>query len=324
MKSSGGKESIPVGSVDNPEAVTERREDDFSGRRKVAPEDSAVVMFSGGLDSTVSAIQLCERFRRVVLLTVDVPYTVNLRFCTRNLARLRAAFPGVRIEHHMVDGRTVRDQIWDDFCNDYFDYCRGRGIAITCLGCKIAMMVIAIREGLREGIGHLSNGITRSQIAHPHSDPRMVNRFGDFIAEYNMVFVNDVYEIETRERELAILDRHGLGQGISIGASSVTHQPRCFVGPPTKMWLEAAPVDSRDMLDYFDSKLPLMRDILAPDAHLKGGIRGRPELRTRVDESLSGEHTHEFGPAIDRAIGLASSPLWWATRALFRARRRRR
>ena len=94
----------------------------------VPPEDAAIVMFSGGLDSTVAAIQMCERFRRVVLLTVDLAYTINLEFCRKNLKKLRAAFPDVQVEHVIVDGDEVRAAVWYDFCNDYFTYCRGRGI----------------------------------------------------------------------------------------------------------------------------------------------------------------------------------------------------
>ena len=283
----------------------------------VPPEKSAVVMFSGGLDSTVSAIQMAKRFQRVVLMTVDLPYTINLRYCTKNLIKLRTAFPDVQIEHMIINGNGVRRSIWSNFCDDYFTFCKGRGIGITCLGCKMTMMVLAIKVCLRDGIGHLSNGITRSQIAHPHSTPQMVNRFGDFIAEYNIVYINDVYEINTRKDEMVILEKYNLDQGIVIGASSITHQPRCFIGPPTKLWLEAAPINRDDMLDYFDNKIPVMRDILAPYAKCKRKLRNRPELHTRVDESFQGYHTYEFSPLIDRFIGLFFLPVWLVIKNIF-------
>ncbi|MEW5722769.1 MAG: hypothetical protein AB1896_06660 [Thermodesulfobacteriota bacterium] len=278
------------------------------------PEDSCAVMFSGGLDSTVAAIQMARRFRRLVLVTADFPYTINLRASTRNLARLQAAFPKTSIEQRLVNASPLRRRVWAGFCRDYFTFCQGRGLGLTCLGCKISMMLAAIKVCLRERLGHLSNGMTRSQSGHPDCLPEMVNRFGEFMAEYNIVYINEVYDIRTRGEENRLLEQYGLGQGLRIGASSVTHQPRCFVGPYTKLWLAAAPVDKKHMLAYFDSRRPVMRSLLAPDEVLKSGLRGRWELRTVVDESRAGRHTHEFSPIIDRALGLSLSPLWWASK----------
>jgi len=291
--------------------------------RAIPPEDAALIMYSGGLDSTVSAIQMAERFRRVILMTVDYAYTIGLKRSMRNVGKLQAAFPQVRIEHRIVAGDPIRKRIWAGFCDDYFTYCKGRGLGISCLGCKIAMMTEGIKLCLAEGVGHMSNGMTRTQVEHPHCMPRLVNRFGDLMAEYNITYINDVYDMPTRADEEAVLDRYGLDQGLRIGASSVTHQPRCFIGPPTKLWLMTGPAIEDDMVAYFDRKVSVVREILAPLAARREALRGRPEMRTRVDESFHGEHHHEFGPRIDRLLGLSLSPIWWAARVLFSALRRR-
>ncbi len=288
----------------------------------IPSEESVCVMFSGGLDSTVVALEMCRVFRRVALLTVDFPMTVGLGNAVRNVKGLRAAFPGVQIEHHVVDGDQARKRIWKTLPDDYFDHCRGRGLGLTCLGCKTAMLVETVKFCLAERIGHAANGMTRTQSNHPDCLPEIVNRFGDFLAEYGIVYINPVYEARSRIEELNLLREHGLSQGVRIGASSVTHQPRCFVGPYTKLWLEAAPVEAEDMVSYFDGKARLLREIIAPHAQY-GPVRGRPEMRTRVPAEGRVTVAREFGPWLDRTIALLMTPVWWISRVVLRLRRRK-
>ena len=274
-------------------------------------------MYSGGLDSTVAAIQMAQRFRRVVLMTIDYPFTIGLSNCTRNIEKLKAAFPDHIITHRIVDGKDTRQQVWSGFCRDYYTFCKGGAASIICMGCKIAMTIQAMLLCFEEGIGHISNGMTRSQVAHPHCMPRVVNRFADFMAEFNIIYINEVYDMPLRADEEAVLHEYGLDQGLRIGASSVTHQPRCFLGPYKKLWLAGKPAQEEDMVRYFESKRTLMREILSPYAKDKEDIGGNPELRTFVDESFHGEHTHEFGPVIDKTISLSLTPVWLVSKLIF-------
>ena len=280
------------------------------------PEESALVMYSGGLDSTVATIQMALRFQRVVLLTIDYPFTFGLHKSPRNIKKLKAAFPDCSISHRIIDGNMIRKRIWSGFCRDYYVYCKGGAASIICMGCKIAMTVEAMILCLEEGIGHISNGMTRSQVAHPHCMPRVVNRFADFMAEFSIIYINDVYEIPLREDEEAILNKYGLDQGLCIGASSVTHQARCFLGPYKKLWLAGNPALENDMVEYFDSKRPVMREVLSSYAEGKEEIQGNPAFRTVMDESYHGEHTHEFGPVIDKIISRSLTPVWFISKLI--------
>ena len=283
----------------------------------ILPEESVLIMYSGGLDSTVAATQMARRFRRVVLMTIDYPFTIGLKNATRNTEKLKIAFPHCSITHHIMDGKDIRRRIWSDFCQDYYTFCKGGAASIICMGCKIAMTVQAMILCFQEGIGHISNGMTRSQVAHPHCMPRVVNRFADFMAEYNIIYINDVYDMPLRADEETVLHEYGLEQGLRIGASSITHQPRCFLGPYKKLWLAGWPAREEDMVKYFDSKRPVMREILSSYSEGKEEIHGNPALRTFVDESFHGEHTHEFGPLIDKAISRSLTPIWLISKLIF-------
>ena len=78
----------------------------------ILPEESVLIMYSGGLDSTVAATQMARSFRRVVLMTIDYPFTIGLNNSTRNTEKLKIAFPHCSITHHIMDGKDIRRRIW--------------------------------------------------------------------------------------------------------------------------------------------------------------------------------------------------------------------
>ncbi|MCP4676431.1 MAG: hypothetical protein GY854_13145 [Deltaproteobacteria bacterium] len=293
-----------------------------SGVHHIDSRDSIVVMYSGGLDSTLSAVKAADRFKRVILMTCDFKLTVGLNNSRRNVEKLRRRFPKRTIEHRIVDGNPARRRLWASFLGDYAKYCDSRVPSVLCFGCELSMLVEAMKICLVERVGHITNGASSSQADHTVCKPNIVNRFADFMAEYGITYVNDIYYMKTRLEEEEALASQGITMGVRVGASSVTHQPRCFIGPPTTLWAARHPVKAKQMERYFDDKKELLREILEPYASLAKDLESRRETGFRADPYFKYQHTHEFGPHIDRMLAGALTPLWWLSRCAFHLGRR--
>jgi len=287
---------------------------------KARPEDSVLVMYSGGLDSTLLAAMLAGKFRRMFLVTYDLPYTVGLDNCRKNIEKIKKVDPNCEVTHHIIDLAGTRKIFFDDFYADYFKYCKGGAPGIICFSCRMAMLIESIKFCLQNGIGHLAVGNTKVQANKAHSFPGIVKRFADFMARYGIVYTNPVYGVESREKEEELLKEFGMDVGKNIGLSSVTNQPRCLLGIYSTLWLLGNPLVEKDMIEYFEDKVPLMERYLSEFEPLKGKIKSRQDLRTPIDETEKGGWVHEFGPLMDRVLSVLLTPLWWLSQIYFRLR----
>lgn len=84
------------------------------------PEDSVLVLYSGGLDSTLVATLCAKKFKRIVLVTFNIDYTFFVNNSRKYAKQLSELFPDNSYEHHVVNCNKTRRKIWNGFCQDYF------------------------------------------------------------------------------------------------------------------------------------------------------------------------------------------------------------
>lgn len=93
-----------------------------NGQKKVEAKmnTSAVVLYSGGTDSTCAAAIVAERVQKIHLLTFVERSTSKSPLPTENVKRLRAAFPNLEISHAVIStDKLVR---WLSYGTTFFGY----------------------------------------------------------------------------------------------------------------------------------------------------------------------------------------------------------
>ena len=281
--------------------------------------DSIMIMYSGGLDSTLQAFRLGQKYKEVHLLTFDLSLTVGVNNSRKNIANLQSACPESKIVHNIININATRKLFWSKFPKDYFLFCNRTSPAILCLSCKMAMLAETIKYCLDHNIHEISNGLTGSQSDHPEHLPAIVNRFTRYMAEYGIQFVNNIYDIPNREMEKEELKKHGIDTGLIIGASNVSHQPRCFVGVYSTLWKAYRTYNRNKVIEYFDQNKAILDKILKDYNKVEpSDILNRSTL---VDESGGYVYTHEFGPLMDKVIGTALWPVWFMSRQIFKIKK---
>lgn len=284
-------------------------------------KQSIVVMYSGGLDSTLQAYRLGQKYQEVHLLTFDLSLTIGVEKSRKNIENIARACPNSKIIHHIINIDPTRKNFWKHFCEDYFTYCQGTSPAILCLSCKMAMLTETIRYCLKHGIHEISNGLTGTQSDHPEHLPEIINRFTKAMESYGISFVNTVYQISSREEEIAELQAAKIDTGVIIGASNVSHQPRCFVGVYSTLWKAFRPYNKEKIIAYFDQRKELIDQMLKDEPTLSEGEKSQS---TWLEEGKPQTYTYEFGKNIDKVIGLALLPVWIFSTTLFRIFRNRK
>ncbi len=184
-------------------------------------------MFSGGVDSTMAAIELSKKYDRVHLLTYANGYGHYKIERTKKRADELRRFAGDRFEHTVESVRDLFELFTvDDLLGQYRRY--GSGF-IWCLGCKMAMHTRSILYNLEHGVREMSDGSSSSTGEMVEQSLLAIYMFREFYAQYGIEFRTPVYEIP-REEEIRRLDAMGFRLGLRVGSRFLRVQPKCRAG----------------------------------------------------------------------------------------------
>ncbi|MGI5842595.1 MAG: hypothetical protein ACOX9B_00220 [Candidatus Xenobium sp.] len=118
---------------------------------------NALLLFSGGVDSTYTAARSAPDYDRLVLLTYQVPGMVNVEASTRSSAQLIRVF-GRRFSHLILDIRDFVMARRGGVGQCLRDNLRYRFHYSWCLGCKMSMHLHTIELCHRYGITTVLDG----------------------------------------------------------------------------------------------------------------------------------------------------------------------
>ena len=186
------------------------------------------LMFSGGIDSTMAACLLAERYERVHLLTYHNGHgTAHMGKTRRRVDELRARFGNERFEHMLTSTKSLMETVVvDDLVETYADYRSG---FIWCMGCKLAMHTRSAIYCLENGITEMSDGSSGSTQEMVEQMLVSLSLIRTFYEHYGISFATPVYDIP-REEEQADLRSRGFRMGLQVLGRNVGIQPSCYAG----------------------------------------------------------------------------------------------
>ena len=184
-------------------------------------------MFSGGVDSTMTAMLLAEKFDRVHLLTYGNGYGhYHLDRTRKRAAELRRHQGAHRFVHTIESIKDLFDELMSDLLGDFVRYRSG---FIWCMGCKLAMHTRSVIYNLEHGVAEMadgSSGSTGEMVEQMLLSVYMVREMYD---RYGITYSTPVYTIP-REEEIRILKEKGFRMGLRIGDRFLGVQPKCHPG----------------------------------------------------------------------------------------------
>ncbi len=199
-----------------------------------APETGKpfVLLFSGGLDSTLEVVERMKTHGEAHLLTFNNGYCINTQGSLRRASELKDRFGTKRIIDSLIDTKPLMQTILKDFKVLWREY---RSPLIVDMGCKMASVTELILYAKKNGIEEISDGasVDQTQIFIQH--PEFSAHIKPLISAHGLRFLRPVLFDIGREEKIAKLKSLGFDRGSKTLeklhiTSQLKHQPFCLVG----------------------------------------------------------------------------------------------
>jgi len=177
-------------------------------------KNEAAVLFSGGIDSLLAAVELQASFDRLHLVTFEKGYLeFGVKNNLANVERLKKLYGEKRISHVVMDLRELTKRVykglWKDFRRYDIETC-------WCVGCRLAMNAGGLLYALEHNLKGYADGSNREQVPSKENlvgtaenFPSVVDRLKVFAAEHGVEFMTPVYSRGSREQRRARLRELG-------------------------------------------------------------------------------------------------------------------
>jgi len=232
-------------------------------------EDSIMLLFSGGLDSTIEAVGRLEKYRRVHLVTFNNGMCWNCRSAARRAAELQAKFGADRVHHQLIQtGPLLRKLLtnWRELWRAF------RSPLLVDLACKMAAVTEAVSLAKRQGVHNLSDGSSLAQNEIFIQRPEFAQHFRPWLESLGLRLVEPKSFAVPRREKVQMLRDMQLSTGwkplekIYISSQKM-HQPFCWWAFVC-FWF-TGPFRNLSVVKHFE--LPLERaneawDVLLPRA----------------------------------------------------------
>lgn len=119
--------------------------------------NEALVLFSGGVDSTYIVTRTADSFERLLLVTYRVPGMVGVERSQRSAAQLARLY-GAKIEHRIIDIRDFVLEHRGGIAECVRDNVRYRFFYSWCLGCKVSMHLFTMQYCAQQGLSVVMDG----------------------------------------------------------------------------------------------------------------------------------------------------------------------
>ena len=162
-------------------------------------DDSCVLMFSGGRDSTLAAVRLANSGKKLILSTVSSEHLEGISAVEQRLIELKRYLS--------------EDTLWILYADTGLT-APGLNLAPnTCLPCFLKYTSLGVITARKFNTPSLSFGFTKYQSEWPEQTRYAVEKFRTVLNEFSINLEIPVYNITTKEK--AIEELEGLGLTIS-------------------------------------------------------------------------------------------------------------
>lgn len=185
-------------------------------------------MYTGGLDTTLAAYLLAEKFDKVHLLTFDFKSNLFINFSKKNVETLKNIFKK-KIIHRIINIDNLIFIIHKNFFNQIIKY---KSPFIYELGCRFAINIAALNYCLKNQIKFVGDGTSIEQNHWPEQGKEYINYVNTFFLQNGISYLTPVYNFGSRNIRRSFLIKKGfkLGPKIFLNLSFFLNsmQPFCL------------------------------------------------------------------------------------------------
>lgn len=161
----------------------------------MSQDNTCVILFSGGTDSTLAAALQQEKFEKIVLLTFDRLGIAKVENSKVNAQMLIDKFGSDRFEHVITNFDKVFKEIsYENYLQNVMKH--GFMNLSTCGLCKLSMHIQAIDYCNEHGIKYVADGANQGMNMFPAQMKPVIDQMKDLYARFGVTYSNPVFEYE--------------------------------------------------------------------------------------------------------------------------------
>jgi hypothetical protein len=238
----------------------------------------AVILFSGGVDSTYVVAKCAVDYERLVCITYKVPGMINVEFSQRSAGQLKRLF-GDKIAHEIIDISDFVQSVRGGIARCVSDNFKYGYYYSWCMGCKLAMLLHTIKYCKAAGITTVLDGSNNYDRHALEQHACVKDLFATFYRKEGIEFASPFYyekdlTVSTRavdavkrhlslykdstEMRVAFLKEKGIDVGKGFGSQYRVTQPSCVISLlfnfPRVMLKAVRPEKPETFLAYINDK----------------------------------------------------------------------
>jgi hypothetical protein len=194
------------------------------------------LMYSGGLDTTYTALQLAEEFSKVHLLTFCNGFCVRVGASKTHVGLLQKRFGSDKFEHSIISVAQILSFLKKGLVKDMV---KAHSPLLFDLCCRLSMETAAVFYCLDRGIKYATDGNnpdTQGEIFLQQE--KYLKLTAAFFLGYGIQYFHPVKQLESRQRIIKQLEAAGIKTGKNaLGKIGITTQlftqPFCLWAPLT-------------------------------------------------------------------------------------------
>ncbi len=164
-------------------------------------KEEITVVFTGGKDSTLTAMLMCEQFKKVHLLTYVHSLSTHPERAVVNVKKLQNMFGKDKLTHEFISIDELSKKIYTStYLHDlrkYKTYLAG----CFCLACRQAMNTRTIIYNIENGIKFACDGSNRTSFGLSQME-WIIKEIKKFYKDYGINFETPVYSVPRCDLEL--------------------------------------------------------------------------------------------------------------------------
>ncbi len=207
----------------------------------------AIILFSGGVDSTYVAAKCAADYDKLVCITYQVPGMINVEFSKRSADQLKKLF-GDKIVHEIIDISEFVLFVRGGIPSCIKDNLKYGYYYSWCMGCKLAMLLHTIKYCKAAGITTVLDGSNNYDLHALEQHACTKDLFAALYKKEGIEFSSPCYyekELvvstkaidaikrhlslykDSTEMRVAFLKEKGINVGKGLGSQYRTTQPSC-------------------------------------------------------------------------------------------------
>lgn len=156
------------------------------------------LFYSGGLDSQTVAAALLKKGNNITLITIDNGANINQDITKTAVGYLSKLDTQGKISAHVTlsSYALFQEMAIRKISEDVKIY----GVDYTCLGCKLAMLAVAIVHSKAQGITALLDGFVKAQETYPEQTPPFMNYMKNLCTSHGIEHHSPLYAFNSKEK----------------------------------------------------------------------------------------------------------------------------